>query len=222
MGRLDARILQYCPRIYRDRREPFPIRAVGCTVFDAPGPSQSFANLTLSPKDEGAAFVVEYAVYYDYDIQHLYDLEHVWVAVDARGAVCGCWSSFHGMRLCASGVEEFRLDGAHPVLYAQPGKHAMLPDPRLFGLHPELHRACGLLAGGGLLIPPMLRGQMHTDAARDARIRRYMREKFAFSPSFEFEEEPLPEEHFMSWPELLRRIPERVDEQLRAIERSEA
>lgn len=217
MEKLDPRIFQYQPRIYRDAREPFPVRALGCTVFDGPGRSESFANLTLDPGAEGAAFIIEYAIYYDYDIQHLYDLEHIWVAADGAGEVCGCWSSFHGMRLCASGVEGFRTEGTHPVLYAQPGKHAMMPDPRLFGLHPDFHRACGPLAGGGLLIPPMLEGRMHTDAAQDVRIRSYIREHFSFAPSMTYQQEALRDDQFLSFSDLLDRIPAMVAKQLRII-----
>ena len=29
--------------------------------------------------------LIEYAVYMDYDIQHLYELEHMWVAVGEDG-----------------------------------------------------------------------------------------------------------------------------------------
>lgn len=218
MNPLDPRILQYQPHIFHDLNEPFPIRALGCMLFETPGRSESFSNLTLDPEREGAQFIIEYAIYYDYDIQHLYDLEHIWVAVDAQGAVCGCWSSFHGMRLCASGVENFHCEGTHPVLYAQPGKHAMLPDPGLFGLHPDFHRACAELCGGGLLVPPMLKGRMTTDDAQDARICRYIRENFAFAPSGLYERCALSDSQFMTWPELLDQIPRMVGAQLRNID----
>ena len=43
--------------------------------------------------------VIEYAFFWDYDIQHMYDLEHIWVTVDSAGQICGCQASFHGQRL---------------------------------------------------------------------------------------------------------------------------
>lgn len=84
--------LAYQPYIQKDLNEPFPIRYFGYTVFRDREPSPSFPKLTLDPSELGAAYIIEYAVYYDYDIQHLYDLEHVWVAVDQAGTVSGCWS----------------------------------------------------------------------------------------------------------------------------------
>lgn len=79
--------LAYQPYIQKDLNEPFPIRYFGYTVFRDREPSPSFPKLTLDPSELGAAYIIEYAVYYDYDIQHLYDLEHVWVAVDQAGTV---------------------------------------------------------------------------------------------------------------------------------------
>lgn len=211
-------VLRYQPHIYRDKVEPFPIRFVGCTVFTGPEQSQSFPGLELNPQAVGAAAIIEYAIYYDYDIQHLYDLEHIWVAVGADGQVVDCWCSFHGMRLRAAGLAVFRVEGTHPVLFAQPGKHAMLPAPELFELHPQFHTACNQDAGGGLLIPPMLTGKLITDAARDERINRYICSHFTFKPALKFERETLSDSQFLSLQELLEKIPELVEAQLQIIE----
>lgn len=213
--------LDYQPFLYHDQAEPFPIRRIGCTLFSEPGYSASFPHLFLDPGAVDAKHILEYAIYYDYDIQHLYDLEHIWVAVGADGRVTDCWSSFHGMRLRASGVPQlFRLEGTHPCLYAQPGKHAMMPDPSLFGLHPDAHTACTSLAGGGLLIPPMLRGRMQTDEATDRRICWYIRTHFSFAPSLVFQKTPLPAEIFVEWPVLLDEIPQFVQAQLDIIQQA--
>ncbi len=211
-------LLRYLPHIYKDRLEPFPVRYIGGTVFTEPKRSESFPKWLIDPIALGAQAVLEYAVYYDYDIQHLYDLEHIWVAIDRAGQVMDCWCSFHGMRLRAAGVPAFRLEENHPVFYAQPGKHAMLPDPALFGLHPQFHTACSLEAGGGLLIPDMLRGRLWTDDSQDARIARYIRRRFAFTPSGEYVREPLQEQQLLSWPALLAHIPQLVEAQLAHIE----
>lgn len=211
-------VLRYQPHIYADKKEPFPIRYIGCSVFTEPGESPSWRGLNIDPRGENAAVIIEYAVYYDYDIQHLYDLEHIWVAVGADGTVQDCWCSFHGMRLRAAGISSFRLNGTHPVIYAQPGKHAMLPHPELFELHPQFHTACGKNAGGGLLIPPMLAGKMVTDEVRDAKVKEYICSHFAFEPSLDFEPHPVEDSQFISWPELLDRIPELMETQLKIIE----
>ncbi len=213
-------IIRYQPRIYRDRNDPFPIRYLGCTVFTRKERSSSFPKWVIDPAGEGAQAIIEYAIYYDYDIQHLYDLEHIWVAVGEDGGVKDCWGSFHGMRLRAAGVRAFRVDGTHPVLYAQPGKHAMMPEPELFELLPKMRQTCNLGAGGGLLIPGFLQGRMETNAAQDEKIRMYLVDHFSFVPSMEFEPETLEPEQFLSWPELLERIPQLVARQIQIIEAS--
>ncbi len=55
---------------------------------------------------------------------------------------------------------------------------------------------------------------METNAAQDEWIRRYMRERYVFTPSMEFEREDVPEERFLPWPELMERIPGLVREEL--------
>lgn len=206
--------LTYQPHIQKDLNEPFPIRRLGYSLFRTRGDSPSFPKLTLDPEELGAAYIVEYAVYYDYDIQHLYDLEHVWAAVDEEGAVTGCWSSFHGMRLRADRLPSFRLEGTHPVLYAQPGKHALLPDPGLFWLNDQFPESCGPKAGGGLLIPPMLAGALETTDDRDRQIAQYIRTHYAFSPALRYEPEQIAPEQVIPWPQLLEEIPGRIRDEL--------
>ena len=208
----------YAPLVYHDEKEPFPLRAVGCTRFQKPGTSLTVPGLSWDPKEQGAAQILEYALYYDYDIQHLYDLEHVWVAVDDGGAVVDCWCSFHGMVLRAWGLPQFfQLQGTHPVLYSEPGKHALMPDPSLFGLHPQYPACCDSLAGGGLLVPPMLVDRMRTDAAQDEAVCRYIRAHFRFAPSERYTAAPWPEDLFLEASVLLNRIPELVAVQLEQI-----
>ena len=209
--------LRFRPVLYRDKREPFPVRFIGCTVFTERQRSESFPKWVVDPAGAGAQAIIEYAVYYDYDIQHLYDLEHIWAAVDGEGNLTDCWSSFHGMRLRSAGHPSFRTEGGRPVLYSQPGKHAMLPDPVLFELLPDLRAACGEKAGGGLLIPDFLSGAVRTDEELDDKIRRHIKKNYAFVPSMEFVREELPEDLFISWTELLRRIPELLEAQIRRI-----
>ncbi len=209
--------LRYRPHIYKDSRDPFPVRYIGCTVFTEKQRSESFPKWEVDPAAAGVQAIIEYAIYYDYDIQHMYDLEHIWVGVGAGGEVVDCWCSFHGMRLRAAGISTFRLEGTHPVLYSQPGKHAMLPHPELFELHPGLHSACTQGAGGGLLIPSMLSGRVATNVGQDKRISEYIRKNFTFIPSMKFVPEQLVPEQFISWKELLERIPQLIGEQLELI-----
>lgn len=209
--------LRFRPILYQDKREPFPVRFIGCTVFTERRRSESFPKWVVDPVAAGAQAIIEYAIFYDYDIQHLYDLEHVWAAVDGDGKLADCWSSFHGMRLRAAGHPSFRTEEGRPVLYSQPGKHAMLPDPVLFELLPDLRAACGENAGGGLLIPGFLSGAVQTDEELDDKIRRHIKDNYTFTPSMEFVREELAESLLISWPELLRRIPELLEAQIRLV-----
>ncbi|WP_449394865.1 hypothetical protein [Devosia riboflavina] len=53
--------------------EPFLPSRVGISVLTAPGRSPSATlDITFEP---GVAKVVEYAIWWDWDIQHLYELE---------------------------------------------------------------------------------------------------------------------------------------------------
>lgn len=210
--------MRYLPVFLRDKAEPMPIKQIGVTFFREAGKSESFANLTWNPGDYGAEMIVEYAIYFDYDIQHLYDLEHAWVAVDGDGKIVDCWCSFHGMRLRAGGAGDlYTMRDGRPVLYIQPGKHALMPDARLFGLHAEADTCCNVLSGGGLLVPPMLRDRMKKDPAQDAKIRAYIRENLAFKPAWEFEPEQVTAAQLTDWPSLLDAIPGYVAAELERI-----
>ncbi len=209
--------LRFCPHIYKDSREPFPIRFLGVTVFTKAGPSASFPKWSPDPAAAGAQAIIEYAIYYDYDIQHLYDLEHIWVAIDHQQQVIDCWCSFHGRRLRAAGIPAFRLEGSHPVLYAQPGKHAFLPDPQLFELLPQLRHSCLEAAGGGLLVPELFRDAVSTAPELDAKIEAHIRSRYRFEPSMHFVPEPISPEQLISWEDLRSRIPQLIARQLQDI-----
>ena len=63
-------VLRYQPYIYRDSKEPFSIRFVGCTIFTEKVRSESFPKWGVDPAAAGAQAIIEYAIDYDYDIQH--------------------------------------------------------------------------------------------------------------------------------------------------------
>jgi hypothetical protein len=71
----------YAPLLRFDQREPFLPLAAGYTIFGQSGPSPSFPRtIEVGPGEQ----VVEYAIWWDWDIVHLYELEHVWVYLDSR------------------------------------------------------------------------------------------------------------------------------------------
>ena len=90
--------LRYAPIVHFDQNETIPLQPVGYTIAKETTRSQSFPKREIVvPQD--AAFVIEYAYYWDYDIQHMYDLEHIWVTVSVDGQVMDAEGSFHGKYL---------------------------------------------------------------------------------------------------------------------------
>lgn len=207
--------LRYAPIVHFDENETIPLQAVGYTVATQTVRSQSF------PKREievplGAACVIEYAYYWDYDIQHMYDLEHIWVTVDADGQVIDAEGSFHGKYLKLLLPE---LPGAllpsqgHVHAFCQPGKHALLPDGRLFRLLPDWYAACTDACGGPVLVGGCFNGAYHPTTEEDACSIRYLRENLSFKPTLRFTkkaEDLGVTPRYMSWRELYAEIPQRI------------
>lgn len=210
----------YAPHMYFDENEPFFPCGIGYTVFHREGRSLSF-DRDIAFYEGGTAFVVEYAVYWDFDIEHLYDLEHVWVHVNGAGEVTECEGSFHGNYLRCLRRDRSNIDGTHVAVYSQPGKHAFMPSAEAFDLLPLLHlqAPCLALAGsGGVLVPSFLAGQVEEGEHQHALTRRYL-PRFRFTPSMRFRRFAVTEDLLMPWEELLRRIPGRMNERLSEMER---
>lgn len=213
---------KYMPAIWQDKNETIPIRYVGITVFDHRECSKTFGKRILDPAEWNVQYIIEYAFYWDYDIQHMYDLEHILVGVRDDGSIGTCCTSFHGLIVHSSSMKGmYREEDGHPVLYMQPGKHAFMADPFLFNLHVQKDVCCNSLAGGGLLIPQMLADSMDTDSERDEGIRSWIRSHYSFKPSWKFVAIPeFSNEQLVSSDELLNMIPGLVAEQLKLIEGS--
>lgn len=205
---------RHIPVLYMDRLEPFELLYIGYTVFEQAGTSAS-AKRQVDPAFHNAAVCVEYAFYYDYDIQHLYDLEHVWIYLDEEEKVCSCESSFHGMFLNAMLPGTDILRGENRVhLYVQPGKHAFMPDPALFHLFIDFWSSCAHKAGkDGILTPDVVPGMPQHSKEDDEKMEHFIRDHFAFVPSEEYEKCEISAQ-LMAWEELCRIIPGRVRAQM--------
>ena len=129
---MDAKELvkKYLPYIYFDENEPFfPVR-VGYSLFRTPGQNSKSFRRKIEFDANITEYVIEYAIYWDFDIQHLYELEHVWVYVGKEGQIIDAEASFHGRYLKALLRDRSNIeDDTHIRLYSQPGKHAFLPKP---------------------------------------------------------------------------------------------
>ncbi len=140
----------YAPILRLDEREPFRPRLAGVTVARSSMSSPSFRRDLVPPED---GFIVEYALWWDWDINHLYELEHVWVSVqggtDGNPPVTVVEGSAHG------GFRTLDVDwmGTHPIVYCEPGKHAFSDSAATLSLPPRtLTVLCGEWAGCGGLI----------------------------------------------------------------------
>ncbi|UQZ34392.1 hypothetical protein C2I18_13210 [Paenibacillus sp. PK3_47] len=207
--------VKYAPRLFFDLNEPFfPVR-FGITVLREDGGSPSFRR-RLSVNRPDVEAVVEYAIYYDYDIQHLYDLEHVWVYIGRNGEVADAEASFHGKYLKSLLHGSANLEGTRVSLYVQPGKHALSPLAEVFELLPGFASCTEEGAGAdGLIYGDFLRGILTTDEDTDRRVRSYLQTcRFTPSLSYTLWEYGDREELFVSWEELLAEIPGRIRREL--------
>lgn len=200
------------PVIRFGANEPFLPSRVGATVITAPGRSPSAPlDLVFEP---GVVRIVEYAIWWDWDIQHLYELEHVWIKLDAAGAIVGVDASAHGgLFPMLRPVGSLPIEDGRVVLYAEPGKHAFHAAPEtILALADENRVACRELAGiGGILLNAMFRDALGAVSREDHRaVRRYL-ECRAFVPAYTFSQRfDLSAVEFVSWPDLAAWIPGRV------------
>jgi glycerophosphoryl diester phosphodiesterase len=216
---------RYAPIIQFDAREPFLPLAVGYTVFRESVPSPSFPR-RIELVDAGrppAALAIEYAIWWDWDIQHLYELEHVWVYLDTSGQVVGAEASWHG------GYHNMAVNGSLPLtgerltLFSEPGKHAFAPgrdwlEARL----PLTQKSCSRSAGrGGVWVTPLFRGIIKAKTPQADRLVHTYLEKLAFEPGMEFTQiYAVPPETLVTWPALFEWIPQRVAGWVAELERT--
>lgn len=211
-----ALAVRYAPILHFDENETIPVRAVGYTVFRKTAKSDSFPKRAITVPQNGA--VIEYAYYFDYDIEHMYDLEHIWVTVNAAGEVTAAEASFHGkyLVLLVPGLQgSLEPTDGHVHAFCQPGKHAFLPAGDLFRIVPRWDVCCDKEAGGPVLIgnpfcaaySPTGKDLFVPTKTDDAHSIRYLRENLSFQPSTRFVETKLDESVYMTWEALFDRIP---------------
>ncbi len=181
---------RYAPILRADEREPFAPLVVGYTIFDREAVSPSFLpprNVEWTTPGYPASFAVEYAIWWDWDIGHLYELEHTWTFVGADGTIVAVEASWHGMYGQVEVDGKPVLEGTHPVLLAQPGKHAMAASAKPFEeIREWAEREAGPEAGKDGLLNHELFGKIFPKSPEiDAKVAAYLRAR-AFSPSWKF------------------------------------
>lgn len=211
-----APVHQHAPRIRFDRREPFLPLAAGYTLFYQDGLSPSFPRRIALPPS--ATCAIEYAIWWDWDIQHLYELEHLWVYLDGAGQLVRAEGSWHGAFKVLwdqrRGGEPPLLDSGRLIVWAEPGKHAFAPSPRrLLQRAPITRWACGPRAGrkGVHLAPLFASALLPLQTPRNhLLVSDYLRAR-AFRPSYDFSTVvDLSTLTLVPWADLAAWIPQRV------------
>lgn len=206
LARRLAPVIRFCDN------EPFLPGKVGISVLGAPGRSPS-TGLEMG-FEAGVVKVIEYAVWWDWDIQHLYELEHIWLKLDASDAVVAVEASAHGGKFAMHGADGgLPLEAGRVTLVSTPGKHAFTATPEEQASTAELTAvSCQELAGrGGVLINDMFRPALAEVTPEDHRaVKRYLQAR-AFLPTFTFEQHfDLASVEFVGWDELAAWIPGQV------------
>lgn len=208
---------KYAPYVMFDLCEPFYPEAVGVSVLDPTESSPSFRR-SFKDADMRTKQVIEYAIWWDYEIGHLYEMEHVWVYVGHDGEVVDCEASFHGRVLKGLLKDHSNLiEGTHVRLYSQPGKHAFSPLPIVFELLPNLYSAASQAAGmDGLLVNELFSDYFSSNQEIDTKVKEYL-QSYAFVPSMEFREYKLEADLMMPWSELFTAVPSRIEDRVREL-----
>lgn len=186
-----ALALRHAPIVWFDDAEPFLPQAVGYAVLRRPTHSPTFERFLhlRVPGGMTAAAVIEYAIWTDWDIGHLYELEHVWSYVDADGRLLHAEASWHGEWVPLLEAGRLSAEDDRPVAWAQPGKHAMAPDPRAFtgvdAYRLLVAHEARPPAQGGLHIVDAMRGRLRRTVRDDALARAYLNSR-SFEPTFRF------------------------------------
>jgi hypothetical protein len=192
------------PRLLFDLCEPFFPRWIGASLFRHPAASPSFRRELVPPP---GGCVIEYAIYWDWDIQHLYDLEHIWLYLGPEGRLSDAEASFHGrwLKAIAPGFDNF--EGGSLSLFSQPGKHAFAPGPGVFRLLPDCETSTWEDAGkAGAEVPWPLRDRVRPDPSWDRPVRRHL-SKRRFRPSWEFRPWTADRSIIIEWRELDALLP---------------
>ena len=203
---------RYAPIIRFDAREPFYPLAAGYTVFRHDSPSPSFPReIHLA---DHVAFVIEYAIFWDWDIQHLYELEHIWVYVDDDSNLADAEASWHGRyHRMRDECGNLPLRDGRLALCSEPGKHAFAPSPGwLLRRQAKTRASCGIRAGvAGVHVTPLFEGRIHDETPLNNRLVHSYLERQRFEPSFDFSKDfDLRRATFVPWPNLFQWIPRRV------------
>ncbi len=191
---------KYVPRLFFNRNEPFLPKKIFYKVYSNAINIVSNTSKYKFIFPPNSKYVIEYAIYYTYDIQHLYDLEHVFVYVDENEKINKVVSSFHG-KFYNSLIPNNNVleDPQHPKLFVQPGKHALMPKVELFNLFEQFDTCCKEDCGiAGFLIYNLFDDVFKKDITFDLKVEKYIRKMFTFDYAPQYERKVVEEQLLLS------------------------
>lgn len=212
---------RHAPIIRFDAHEPFFPSVVGYSVFRESAPSPSFPRqIRLG---EGIECAIEYAIWWDWDIQHLYELEHIWVYIGEDDKLLAAEASWHGdYHVMLDADNPLPLDNGRLALVSEPGKHAFARSPEdLLQRRAKTIAGCGAGAGRmGVHVTPLFAGIITARKPLANRLAHGYLESQRFLPSFDFSSRfDLRDAIILPWRNLYAWIPRRVEQ---CIERLQA
>lgn len=204
--------MTHAPIIQFDAKEPFLPSAIGYTVFYETAESPSFPRTIEITRD--TACVIEYAIWWDWDIQHLYELEHIWIYLDANNILINAEASWHGgFNRMVDDVGKIPTQDGRLILFSESGKHAFAPVKQwLRDREPITTLSCTTRSGvGGVLVTSLFDGVIKDRSPISNQLVHTYLERHAFEPTYDFAQKfALSDAVFVQWESLNAWIPKRV------------
>ena len=217
MHDIDRQIgIKYLPYLLINQKEPFLPKEIGLSIFRETQNSKSFQRQIIIDQTK-ISYVIEYAIYWNYDIEHLFDLEHIWIYIGKDNEIVDCEVSFHGRYIKGLKKDGSNKIGNHVLLYCQAGKHAFSPYSEVFHVLPNYIEAVTKATNDiGLLVTPILENRILPTETLQQKIKNKLKH-CKFIPSDTYYVYTIKEEILTSWELLYRNIYNYIIEEINNI-----
>ncbi|WP_319496687.1 HAD family hydrolase [uncultured Cohaesibacter sp.] len=205
---------QLAPILLCDKNEPFEPAVVGISHLKRGEPSPSFHHknpFTRAPNRTNS--VLEYAIWWNGDIQHLYELDHVWIYLNENNSPIHITASAHGEMI---DISQSNWQDRQIRLFCEPGKHALAPtSAEIIEKRAWLDEACSSSEQiYGFQIPDAFKDHLSFLSPYDHFLACDYLRGMRFQPSYRFEKSfDLSKVPFVSWNELETLIPRLLRDQ---------
>ncbi len=199
---------QLAPILLCDKLEPFEPHVVGISHLKRGEPSPSFRHMNPFTKAPNrTSSVLEYAIWWNGDIQHLYELDHVWIYLNENNVPIHITASAHGEMI---DISQSNWQDRQIRLFCEPGKHALAPaSADILAKREFLDAACSQSETiDGFQIPAEFKDHMSFLSPYDHFLACDYLKQMRFTPSYSFEKSfDLSKVPFLTWNELEILIP---------------